>query len=83
MAAIHLFPSAQTSLKGWFTPTQFSAIRGEAITSIKVDLKPNCFVLIVSYSGEKQEFNFATLESLNEALSALHLTLTDLDEKKN
>ena len=82
MATLHLFPTAQTVLKGWFCPTQLAAIRSEAITSLKLDLKPNRFSLMVSCSGEKQEFTFATLESLNEAISSLHLVLTDLEDNK-
>jgi len=79
MATLHLAQSASTSLRGWFCPKGTVGVRAEHITSVKVAPTSAHFILTVESLGGKQEFRFTTLELLNEALSLLHLEMTDLD----
>ena len=79
MAALHLAASAHTPLKGWYSPNKTIMIRMEDISSVKVNSTTGKWGLVVTFSQEKQEFPFSTLELLNEALAPLHLIFTDLD----
>ena len=82
MAELHLAVDAHTVLRGWYSPAKNVMLRADYITGIKVTVMSNKFTLVVSFNGEKQEFHFQTLESLNEALSPLHLSMTDLEDRK-